>query len=69
LGGHKGTQIVDEITPLEGDLVMDKGYGSAFYGAPLLSYLNGLRADSILMTGGTTSGCVRAIVVDAISRN
>ena len=69
LEGHKGTQIVEEIAPREEDLVLDKNYGSAFYGTPMVSYLNGLRIDSILMTGGTTSGCVRATVVDAITRN
>lgn len=69
LEGHKGTEIVDEIAPLEGDLVVDKSYASAFYATPMVSYLNSLRVDSILMTGGTTSGCVRATVVDAISRN
>ena len=69
LEGHKGTQIVDEIAPLDEDVIVDKSYGSAFYGTPMVSYLNGLRVDSILMTGGTTSGCVRATVVDAITRN
>jgi maleamate amidohydrolase len=69
LEGHKGTQIVDEIAPLEEDLVVDKSYASAFYGTPMVSYLNGLRVDTILITGGTTSGCVRATTVDAITRN
>ncbi len=69
LEGHAGTRIVDELAPGEGDLVVDKSYGSAFYGTPMVSYLNGLRVDTILMTGGTTSGCVRATVVDAITRN
>ncbi len=54
---------------LEGDLVVDKSYASAFYGTPMVSYLNGLGVDSILMTGGVTSGCVRATIIDAISRN
>ena len=69
LEGHKGTEIVDEIAPLEGDLVVDKSYSSAFYGTPMVSYLNGLGVDTILMTGGTTSGCLRATTVDAIARN
>ncbi len=69
LEGHKGIEIIDEIAPKERDLVIDKSYGSAFYGTPMVSYLNGLRADTILMTGGTTSGCVRATVIDAITRN
>ncbi len=35
----------------------------------MVTYLNGLGVDTILMTGGTTSGCLRATTVDAISRN
>jgi maleamate amidohydrolase len=69
LEGHQGIEIVDEIAPMEGDLVVDKSYSSAFYGTPMVSYLNGLGVDTILMTGGTTSGCLRATTVDAISRN
>lgn len=69
INGHLGTQIVDEIAPLAEDIVVDKSYASVFYGTPLVSYLNGLGVDTILMTGGVTSGCVRATVVDAISRN
>jgi nicotinamidase-related amidase len=69
LEGHKGTRIVEEIAPMEGDLVVDKGYSSAFYGTPMVTYLNGLGVDTILMTGGTTSGCLRATTVDAVSRN
>jgi len=69
LEGHRGTEIVDAIAPEENDLVVEKSYGSAFYGTPMVSYLNGLRIDTLLVTGGTTSGCVRATVVDGISRN
>ncbi len=69
LEGHQGIEVVDEIAPMEGDLVVDKSYSSVFYGTPMVSYLNGLGVDTILMTGGTTSGCLRATTVDAISRN
>ncbi len=69
LEGSKGTAIVYELTPLPGDLVVDKSYASAFYGTPLLSYLIRLGIDTLLVTGGTTSGCVRSLCVDAISRN
>lgn len=69
INGHFGTKIVDEIAPLAEDIVIDKSYSSAFYGTPLVSYLNGLRVDTILITGGVTSGCVRATAIDAISRN
>jgi nicotinamidase-related amidase len=60
---------VDEIAPKEGDLVINKSYASAFYGTPLLSYLIKLKVDTLIVAGGTTSGCVRAACVDAVSRN
>ena len=68
LDGSEGTRIVDEIAPLEDDLVLDKSYASAFYGTPLLTYLVGLGADTLVITGVSTSGCVRASAVDAVTR-
>lgn len=64
----EGSRIVDEIAPHTEDLVLDKSYASAFYGTPLLNYLIGLRTDTIVMTGVSTSGCVRATAVDAVTR-
>jgi maleamate amidohydrolase len=69
LEGAKGTRIVEEIAPQEGDVVIEKSYASAFYGTPLMSVLIKLKVDTLLVTGGTTGGCVRATCVDAISRN
>ena len=69
LKGAKGTMIVDELAPERGDLVIDKSYSSAFYGTPLLSFLIKLRADTLIVTGGTSSGCIRATCVDAVTRN
>lgn len=69
IDGHKGTMIVDEIAPTENDLVLDKAYASAFYGTPLLSWLVKMGIDSLIIVGGSTSGCVRATSVDAVSRN
>jgi maleamate amidohydrolase len=67
--GHFGTQIVDQIAPKEGELVIDKAYASAFYATPLVSWLVKLGVDSLLIVGGSTSGCVRATAIDAVSRN
>lgn len=67
--GHRGTFIVDELTPVSGDLTLDKAYASIFYGTPLLSWLVKLRIDSLILVGGSTSGCVRASAVDAVTRN
>jgi maleamate amidohydrolase len=69
LKGAKGTEIVDELAPEKGDLVIDKSYSSAFYGTPLLSFLIKLRADTLIVAGGTSSGCIRATCVDAVTRN
>ena len=64
-----GNDIVDEIAPEPGDIVIGKAKPSAFFGTPLLSYLVALQVDSLFITGGATSGCVRASVVDAFSNN
>lgn len=69
LEGSRGTAIVDEIAPQEGDVIINKSYASAFYGTPLISVLVKLAVDTLIVTGGTTGGCVRATCVDAVSRN
>ncbi len=64
-----GNDIMDEIAPSAQDIVIRKLKPSAFYGTPLQAYLNDLGADSLVVTGTTTSGCVRASVLDAFSNN
>jgi nicotinamidase-related amidase len=59
--------IVDEVAPIAGEVVIRKAAPSAFFGTPLASYLNQLRVDSVIVSGESTSGCVRATVVDASS--
>lgn len=61
--------IVDEIAPHEGDLVITKSKPSVFFSSPLASWLIQLKVDTILIAGGSTSGCVRATTVDAFSYN
>jgi nicotinamidase-related amidase len=65
--GHKGNDIVAEVAPLADDLLIEKRKPSAFFGTPLMSYLTNMGADSLILTGTTTSGCVRASAVDALS--
>ena len=65
----KGNEIVAEIAPQAGDIIVRKQKPSAFFGTPLTSMLNEVHADSVLVTGCTTSGCVRASVIDAFSFN
>lgn len=66
--GHRGTQIVDELKPLEHELVVDKSYASVFYGTPIETYLVQLRVDTLIIVGGSSSGCVRATAVDGVTR-
>jgi maleamate amidohydrolase len=67
----RGSQhrIVEPLEPREGDVVLDKAKPSAFFGTPLLSLLIERGIDSLIVCGCTTSGCVRATVVDAFSNN
>lgn len=67
--GAPGTRIVEPLTPREGELVVEKVHASAFYGTALTSYLIGMGIDTLLVTGLSTSGCVRATVVEAVSMN
>jgi len=68
LDDAEGSRIVSEITPQDDDLVLDKSYASAFFGTPLVTYLVGLGVDTLLICGVSTSGCVRATAVDAVTR-
>lgn len=56
-----------EIAPRAGEWVLEKVKASAFFGTPLASYLMKDRIDSAVVCGVSTSGCVRASVVDAFS--
>ncbi|WP_206811548.1 isochorismatase family protein [Paradesulfitobacterium ferrireducens] len=69
LDGRPETQIVPELAPADNELVIDKAYASVFYGTPLQSYLVKLRIDTIIIVGGSSSGCCRATAVDAVTRN
>ena len=66
---HRGNEIVAAIAPQPSDIVITKTKPSAFFGTPLLSFLCDLKVDSLLVCGGSTSGCVRATVIDAFSSN
>ncbi len=59
--------IVPELAPIEGELVVRKTVPSAFFETGLRSWLTQRRVETLLVAGTTTSGCVRASVVDALS--
>ena len=64
-----GYEFVAEVAPKPGDILIPKFQASAFHGTALTSYLVGLGVDTLVVTGCTTSGCVRATVVDACALN
>src|SRR5215472_673921 len=64
-----GNEIVAMIAPGPQDIVIRKQKPSGFFGTNLASYLTLLGCDSVVVVGTTTSGCVRATVVDAFSLN
>ncbi|MBH5384716.1 isochorismatase family protein [Bradyrhizobium sp. CNPSo 4019] len=65
----EGYDFVREAAPEPGELLLPKTQASAFFGTPLATYLIGGGIDSLVVTGCTTSGCVRASVVDACALN
>jgi maleamate amidohydrolase len=65
--GAKETKFMPDVMPRAGELVIEKRYPSGFYGTHLQSFLTGCGVDTVIVTGDSTSGCVRATVVDAVS--
>jgi maleamate amidohydrolase len=65
----RGYDFMAEIAPADGDILLPKKHPSAFFGTPLTSYLIDLDIDTLIVTGCTTSGCVRGTVVDGFAYN
>lgn len=65
--GHPMAAWAPGLAPFDDELVISKQYPSAFFGTSLASTLTAMGVDSVLLTGLTTSGCVRASCVDAMS--
>ena len=63
--GSSWIEIDDRLTPIAGEVVWTKQYASAFFGTALASALSAQKVDTLIVTGCTTSGCVRASAVDA----
>ncbi len=64
-----GNDIVTLIEPTSRDILIRKIKPSAFFGTPLVGFLVDLGVDTIIAVGTTTSGCVRATVIDGFSHN
>jgi maleamate amidohydrolase len=64
---RRACEIDERLRPLSGDYVLHKEHASAFAGTPLIGHLVGHRVDTLLITGCSTSACVRATATDAKS--
>ena len=63
----RAVEIDDRVAPSASDLVIEKENASAFFGTHLIGYLTQLKVDTVLITGCSTSACIRATATDAKS--
>jgi nicotinamidase-related amidase len=64
--GSRWVEIDPRIAPAQGEPVLTKLFASAFFGTPLAPMLAAHGCDTVIVTGASTSGCVRATAVDAL---
>jgi maleamate amidohydrolase len=64
--GSRYAKFCRGVEPAKGELVITKNYASCFFGTSLAATLTAMGADTVLITGCTTSGCIRASAVDAV---
>lgn len=65
--GAPTQELAPPLSMEEGDILVTKQYPSAFFGTSLATTLHFMKIDTLLLTGLTTSGCVRATCIDSIS--
>lgn len=64
--GNPYAEFCQEVNPSDDELVMTKQYASAFFGTSLASTLVAMGVDTLILTGCSTSGCIRATAVDGL---
>lgn len=64
--GSEAVKVDPRLDMRPGDILLAKKYASCFFGTDLVARLNSRRIDTLIITGCTTSGCVRATAVDAV---
>jgi maleamate amidohydrolase len=66
VAGSRYTEFCPEVKPRKGETVIVKNYASCFFGTSLAATLTAMGCDTVILTGCTTSGCIRASAVDAV---
>lgn len=64
--GNPMGEFTPELMPEGGDVIVTKQFASGFFGTDLAERLHGLSVDTLVVSGLTTSGCVRATATDAL---
>ena len=64
--GEPLADIVPELPPTRDDVIINKQYASAFFGTSLAAMLTSHGIDTVIVTGCSTSGCIRATAVDGM---
>ena len=64
--GTPWTEVDDRLRPEPGEIVAEKQFASAFFGTDIDARLKAFGVDTLVLTGCTTSGCVRASAIDSM---
>ena len=64
--GEPLADIVPQLPPAPDDVIINKQYASAFFGTSLAATLTAQGIDTLILTGCSTSGCIRASAVDGM---
>ena len=67
--GSEETSFLRELSPSSNELLVEKKFASAFFQTNLADELSKMNVDSIIVSGVTTSGCVRATALDSLQNN
>ncbi len=66
--GDSGHEILDQVGPRRGELVLDKNTSSAFHSSPMDLLLRNMKVQTLVLTGLATDQCVLATAIDAADR-
>jgi len=67
--GSEETLFLAELSPDSEDILIEKKFASSFFGTNLADDLRRMNVDSVVISGVTTSGCVRATALDSLQNN
>ena len=67
--GSEETSFLAELSPDSEDILIEKKFASSFFGTNLADDLRRMNVDSVVISGVTTSGCVRATALDSLQNN